>query len=167
MKIFKNLFLKNKKKIINKVSYYDFVDSYGEISKLVKEARIKKNITIEELSMISKIPKYTINAIENNLENHRPKNPFIRSILFKLEECLSLKKNTLVVLLIRDKKSNEKDKKQLLVKKFDFINTWEGTIIYFLILMLSIFILKRYFISNINVIEIKNIEEIDTKNKSL
>ena len=93
MKIFKNLFLKNKKKIINKVPYYDFVDSYGEISKLVKEARIKKNITIEELSMISKIPKYTINAIENNLENHRPKNPFIRSILFKLEECLSLKKN--------------------------------------------------------------------------
>ena len=67
-------------------------DKYGEIAKLVKEARIQKNLTIEDLSRISKIPEQTINSIENNNQKYIPKYPFIRSILIKLEECLVLKK---------------------------------------------------------------------------
>ena len=43
-------------------------------------------------------------------------------------------------------------------RKFDLINTWQGTVLYFLILILTIFILKRYFILNVNIIEIRNIE---------
>jgi len=43
-------------------------------------------------------------------------------------------------------------------RKFDLINTWQGSFLYFFILVLSIFILKRYFILNVNVIEIQNIE---------
>ena len=79
------------------------MDRYEEIGKLVKEARIKENFSIEELSLLSKIPKNTIESIENNLENFRPKYPFIRSILFKLEEYLSLSKNSLVGLIISEK----------------------------------------------------------------
>ena len=67
-------------------------DHFGEIAKLAKEARIRKNLTIEELSLISKIPEKIIYSIENNNKNIRPKYPFIRSILIKLEECLLLKK---------------------------------------------------------------------------
>jgi len=43
-------------------------------------------------------------------------------------------------------------------KKFDLINTWQGSFLYFFILVLTIFILKRYFILNVNIIEIQNIE---------
>ena len=68
------------------------VDQYEEIAKLVKEARIQRKITIKELSRISKIPERTINFIEKNNVNSIPTYPFIRSILFKLEECLALKK---------------------------------------------------------------------------
>jgi len=95
MKIFKNLFLKNNSRIDNQTGLNNLVNQYDLIGKLLKEARIQKNISIEELSRISKIPKYTINSIENNIEQIRPKHPFIRSILFKLEDCLSLKKNSL------------------------------------------------------------------------
>ena len=134
------------------------IDQYGEIGKLVKEARIQQNLTIKELSLISKIPEQTINSIENNNKNIRPKYPFIRSILIKLENCLGLENNTLVKLAIRKRETFKKEKKDFLVSKFDLINTWQGSLLYFFILVLTIFILKRYFILNVNIIEIQNIE---------
>ena len=92
MNILKNIFLFNKKVEINKSLNHEVIDQYCEIAKLVKEARIQQNLTIQELSHISKIPEKTINSIENNIKNIRPKYPFIRSILIKLEDCLVLKK---------------------------------------------------------------------------
>ena len=158
MNILKNLFLFNKKYEKNKEFSSGSVDQYIEIAKLVKEARIQQNLTIHELSRISKIPEQTINSIEKNNKNIRPKYPFIRSVLIKLEDCLLLKKNTLVEIAIKEKKTFKKEKKDFLVGKFDVINTWQGSLLYFFILVLTIFVLKRYFILNVNVIEIHNIE---------
>ena len=158
MNILKNPFLfkkkvKNKKRLERSVFVH-----YGEIAKLVKDARIQQNLTIQDLSRISKIPKQTINSIENNNQNLRPKYPFIRSILIKLEECLVLKKNTLVKLITKEEETFKKEKQDFIFRKFDLINTWQGTLLYFFILILTIFILKRYFILNVNIIEIQNIE---------
>ena len=110
------------------------------------------------MSRISKIPAQTIISIENNNKNMRPKYPFIRSILIKLEECLGLKKNTLEKLVIREGETSKREKNDYIIKKFDLINTWQGSLLYFLILLLTVFVLKRYFILNVNVIEIQNIE---------
>ena len=154
----KNLFLFNKKTQIKDDSNPVSFDHYREIAKLVKEARIQQDLTIEELSLISKIPERIIYSIENNNKNIRPKFPFIRSILIKLEECLVLKKNTLVNLEIKEVENYKKEKKDFLIKNFDLINTWQGSLLYFFILVLTIFILKRYFIVNVRVIEIQNIE---------
>ena len=157
MNILKKYFLFNKKIENNKILNYELVDNYREIAKLVKEARIKQNLTIQELSRISKIPEQTINSIENNTKNSRPKFPFIRSILIKLEECLILKKNTLVKLATKERENFKKEKTNFLIGKFDLINTWQGTLFYFFILVLTLFILKRYFILNVHIIEIQNI----------
>ena len=158
MNILKNIFLFKKNPENNKGISHEVLDQYLEIAKLVKEARIQQNLTVQELSMISKIPQQTINSIENNNKNIRPKYPFIRSILIKLEECLVLKRNTLVKLAIREKVTFKKEKNDFLFSKFDIINTWQGSLLYFFILVLTIFTLKRYFILNVNVIEIQNIE---------
>ena len=158
MNILKNLFLLNKKSEKNKDLSSGLDDQYNEIAKLVKEARIEQNLTIQELSYISKIPERIINSIENNNKNIRPEYPFIRSILIKLEECLLLKKNKLLKLAVKERKTLKKEGKDFLFKKFDLINTWQGSLLYFFILVLTIFILKRYFILNVNVIEIQNIE---------
>ena len=158
MNIFKNLFLFKKKSVIDNEVNHGLSDQYGEIAKLVKEARIQKNISIQELSGISKIPEQTLISIENNNKNIRPKYPFIRSILIKLEECLGLKINTLEKLAIREEETFKKENNDFIVNKFDLINTWQGTLLYFFILILTVFILKRYFILNVNVIEIQNIE---------
>ena len=154
----KNHFLFNKKTQIKDDTNPAVFDNYEEIAKLIKEARIQQDLTIEELSLISKIPQRIINSIENNNKNIRPKFPFIRSILIKLEECLALKKNILVNLEIKDVENYKKEKKDFLINKFDLINTWQGSLLYFFLLVLTIFFLKIYFISNVNVIEIQNIE---------
>ena len=158
MNILKNLFLFNKKSKKNQDFSFGLVDQYIEIAKLVKEARIEQNLTIQELSYISKIPERIINSIENNNKNIRPEYPFIRSILIKLEECLVLKKNTLLKLAVKERKILKKEGKKFVFRKFDLINTWQGSLLYFFILVLTIFLLKRYFILNVNVIEIQNIE---------
>jgi len=158
MNILKNLFLFNKKVKVNDKSNQKVFDQYGEIALLVKEARIKRNLTIHDLSIISKIPEQTINSIENNNQKYIPKYPFIRSILIKLEECLYFKKNTLVKLAIKEADDFKRGKQNFILRKFDLINTWQGTLLYFFILILTIFFLKRYFILNVNIIEIQNIE---------
>ena len=158
MNILKNLFLFNKKSEKNKEFSPGLVDQSLEIAKLVKEARIQQNLTIQELSYISKIPERIINSIENNNKSTRPEYPFIRSILIKLEECLALKKNTLLNLAVKERKILKKKGKDFMFRKFDLINTWQGSLLYFFILVLTIFILKRYFILNVNIIEIQNIE---------
>ena len=158
MNILKNLFFFNKKVENEKGLNQESFDRYGEIAKLIKEARNQQNLTIQELSFISKIPETIIISIENNIENTRPKYPFIRSILIKLEECLALKRNTLVELSIRKRENFNQVKKDFVFRNFDILNTWQGTLLYFFILVLTIFILKRYFVLNVNVIEIQNIE---------
>jgi len=154
----KNLFLFHKKTKNKKDLVPVKEDQYRELAKLVKEARIKQNLTIKELSIVSKISEQTLNSIENNNKNFRPKYPFIRSILIKLEECLVLKKDTLVKLAIRERENIKKEKKDFLINKFDLINSWKGTLLYFLILVLTIFMLKKYFISNVSIIEIQTFE---------
>ena len=158
MNFLKNIFLFNKKSEKNKEFSPGLVDQSLEIAKLVKEARIQQNLTIKELSYISKIPERIINSIENNNKSTRPEYPFIRSILIKLEECLVLKKNTLLNLAVKERKILKKKGRDFIFRKFDLINTWQGSLLYFFILVLTIFILKRYFILNVNVIEIQNIE---------
>ena len=158
MNILKNLFFFNRKSKKNKEFIPELVDQYIEIAKLVKEARIQQNLTIKELSYISKIPERIINSIENNNKNIRPDYPFIRSILIKLEECLVLKKNTLLNLAVKEVRILKKEGKDFMFKTLDLINTCQGSLLYFFMLLLTIFILKRYFILNVNVIEIQNIE---------
>ena len=158
MNILKNFFLFDKKSEKNKEFSPLLVDEYIEIAKLVKEARIQKNLTIKELSSISKIPERIINSIENNNNKIRPDYPFIRSILIKLEECLVLKKNSLLNLAVKERIILKKEGKDFIFRKLDLINTWQGSLLYFFILVLTVFLLKRYFILNVNVIEIQNIE---------
>ena len=154
MNILKNFFLFKKKSEKNKEFSSGLVDQSLEIAKLVKEARIQQNLTIKELSYISKIPERIINSIENNNKSTRPEYPFIRSILIKLEECLVLKKNTLLNLAVKERKILKNKGKDFMFRKLDLINTWQGSLLYFFILVLTIFILKRYFILNVNVIAV-------------
>ena len=139
------------------------LDIYLELSNTLKEARSNKNLTQEDLSRISKIPLFIIIAIENNEKELIPEYPFIRSILLKLEQCLSLRKFKLINLVKEDKKfSHEKIKIRYFTNKLDLINSWQGNVIYIFILLLSLLILNSYFMNTRN-IEFKFIEKSFSK----
>tara|TARA_Y100001978_G_scaffold63879_1_gene57253 strand:- start:129 stop:617 length:489 start_codon:yes stop_codon:yes gene_type:complete len=158
MKVLRFIF-KNKKSFNSEEDKNNELDPFIKIAKIVKEARSKNNLTQEDLSNISKIPLSTIIAIENNVPKSRPEYPFIRSILLKLEKCLLLKELKLVSLIKEEKTSKNKSGKfNFIINKFDLIYSWQGNVIYILILLCSIFVLNIYFL-NSRTVEFKYIEK--------
>ena len=69
MNILKNLSLFNQNSDKNKDFNPRLVDQYLEIAKLVKDTRIQQNLTIKELSYISKIPERVINSTFEFFQN--------------------------------------------------------------------------------------------------
>ena len=145
-----NLKMINNKKII---------DPYIEIGNLIKEARIAKNLSINDLSDLSKIPYSIIIAIEDNNKSLLPKYPFNRSILIKLEECLSIKNHQLSKLANSVDKPIKKNSNPIIViNKLNILNSWQGNLIYFFIILISIFILNNIYL-NSRIIEFKYMEK--------
>ena len=135
------------------------VDPYISIGNIIKESRVKKNLSIEDLSFLSKIPISTILGIENNVKELIPPYPFIRSILLKLEECLSLEKFKLIKLIQKDYiPINKRIKRNFTFTKIDLFNSWQGSFIYLFLIVISIFVLNSYYLNN-RVIEFKYIEK--------
>ena len=137
----------------------DIFDPYIEIGNLIKEARINKNLSIDDLSNLSKIPNSTILAIEKNDKSLLPKYPFNRSILLKLEDCLSIKNNQLIKLDNKARKPIKKSTKtNILINNFNILNSWQGNLLYFFILLISIFFLNNFYLNN-TIIEFRYIEK--------
>ena len=136
------------------------VDPFISIGNIIKESRVKKNLSIEDLSFLSKIPISTILGIENNVKELIPPYPFTRSILLKLEECLSLEKFKLIKLIQKDDiPINKRMKRNFFTfTKIDLFNSWQGSFIYLFLIVISIFVLNSYYLNN-RVIEFKYIEK--------
>ena len=135
------------------------VDPYIDIGNIIKDSRVKNNLSIEDLSLLSKIPISTIVGIENNVKELIPPYPFTRSILLKLEDCLSLEKFKLIKLIQKDYiPTNKKLKSNFTFTKIDLFNSWQGSFIYLFLIIISIFVLNSYYLNN-KVIEFKYIEK--------
>ena len=107
MKLFKKIFNFNND-FVTKQDINLSVEPYKKIGTIIKEKRLLLNLSIRDLSYISRIPQSTINAIEQNDEELIPQYPFIRSILLKLEECLNLEKSCLTGLVQKEIKPIKK-----------------------------------------------------------
>ena len=135
------------------------LDPYINIGNIIKESRSKKNLSIEDLSFLSKIPISTISGIENNEKELIPTYPFTKSILLKLEECLSLEKFKLIKLIQKDYiPTNKRISRNFTFSKIDLFNSWQGGFIYLLLIIISLFVLNSYYLNN-RVIEFKYIEK--------
>ena len=158
MKLIKLIFKKNKsnKKEELKIK----IDPLIEIGKIIKKSRLDNGLSIKSLSDISRIPSATIVALEDNIKEDCPKDPFLKSILLKLEECLKIKDEQFLYLLKKKYTINqikEKENINFIVNKFDFLNSWLGKFIYILILIISLLIINTYY-STIPKIEFNIIE---------
>ncbi len=156
MKLFN---FKKFEKLKTKNNQDSILDPYINIGNIVKESRVKKNLSIEDLSSLSKIPISTILGIENNLKELIPPYPFTRSILLKLEECLSIEKLKLIKLIEKEYiQPNKRMTRNFTFTKIDLFNSWQGSFIYIFLIIISIFVLNTYYLNN-RVIEFKFIEK--------
>ncbi len=155
MKLFN---FKKFEKLKLKTNRDSLADPYMNIGNIIKESRVKKNLSIDDLSYLSKIPSSTIVGIENNIKELIPQHPFTRSILLKLEECLSLEKFKLINLIQKDLyPTNKKIKRNFTFSNINLFNSWQGNFIYLFLIIISIFVLNSYYLNN-RVIEFKYIE---------
>ena len=156
MKLFN---LKRLEKLNLKKNTESIEDPFIDIGNIIKENRVKKNLSIDDLSILSKIPISTIVGIENNVKELIPPYPFTRSILLKLEECLSLEKLKLIKIVQKDCiPTSKRMKRNFAFTKIDLFNSWLGSFIYLFLIIISIFLLNSYFLKN-RVIEFKYIEK--------
>tara|TARA_Y100000589_G_scaffold116237_1_gene110193 strand:+ start:437 stop:916 length:480 start_codon:yes stop_codon:yes gene_type:complete len=134
-------------------------DPYINIGNIIKEGRVKKNLSIEDLSILTKIPVSTLLGIENNVKELIPSYPFARSILLKLEECLSLEKLKLIKLIQKEHIPTKKRKKRnFIFSKIDLFNSWHGNLFYLFLIVISLYMFNSYYLNN-RVIEFKYIEK--------
>ena len=120
-------------------------DSDNEFLKAINlfiSQREKIGISLEELSDKTKISKNVLIAIENGWKKYLPEKTYLISMLKKLEAELNLERESLNGLLAQ--KSTINNIKQLKLKfiNIDFLNSWIGSLLYLVFMLLSILALN-------------------------
>ena len=116
---------------------------------LFKTQRKQINISIEELSKKTKISRNVLIAIENGWEKYLPERTYLISMIKILEIELNLKKGSLNGLLAKKVIIESISKFKFNFINIDFLNSWIGSLLYFIFMLLSILALnsqQRYLI---------------------
>ena len=139
---------------------YDF----SEAINLFKSQRKKFDISLEELSKKTKISKNVLIAIENGWKNYLPERTYLTSMIKKLEIELHLEEESLNGLLEQKIITKSISNIKLNFINIDFLNSWFGSFLYFIFILLSILALnsQQKYLLKINSISTEPILIEDT-----
>ena len=104
--------------------------------------REKLRFSIEELSNKTRISKNVLIAIENGWGKCLPEKTYLISMLKILEIELNLESGSLKGLLIRKSINLNTSKYKFNFINIDFINSWIGSLLYFIFMLISILALN-------------------------
>tara|TARA_Y100001968_G_C19038192_1_gene563142 strand:- start:77 stop:565 length:489 start_codon:yes stop_codon:yes gene_type:complete len=136
-------------------------DNFKKACQILKKRRQDSGFSIEELSQKTRLSKRIISALENGLANELPENTYLGSMLLSIEKELKLNKGALDGALINNKKTiNAKKLKFLTPDKLFILSTSKGGIIYFLLMLLSLFILNKQMLY-LNIINSNTVQPIN------
>lgn len=130
-----------KKPLSDSSSMNDKQDTNEEISKTIKifkSQREKLGISLEELSNKTKISRNVLIAIENGWEKYLPEYTYLITMLKILEIELNLERGSLNGLLAQKTMNNSLSKFKFNFINIDFLNSWIGSLLYFIIMLVSI-----------------------------
>ena len=137
---------------------------------LFTSQRNKLGISLEELSTKTKISKNVLIAIEKGWKEYLPEKTYLISMLKILELHLNLGKGTLNGLLEQKIINNNLSTFKFKFINIDFLNSWFGSFLYFIIMILSILALnsqQKYLlkINSISIAKIKPLINLDDTNE--
>ena len=102
----------------------------------------KLGISLEELSNKTKISRNVLIAIENGWKKYLPEKTYLISMLRKIEIELNLERESLNGLLSNKITNNSISKLKFNFINIDFLNSWVGSLFYFIVMLLSILALN-------------------------
>ena len=115
-------------------SDYEF---YKAINLFISQ-REKLGISLDVLSNKTKISRNVLIAIENGWEKHIPEKTYLISMLKTLEIELFLERGSLNGLLTKKIVNKNLSKLKFNFINIDFINSWVGSLLYFVFMLISI-----------------------------
>ena len=113
-----------------------------EAINLFNSQREKLGISLKELSAKTKISRNVLIAIENGWKKYLPEKTYLISMLKILEIELNLEKGSLNGLLLQTINKNNLSKFKFKFINIDFLNSWFGSLLYFIIMLLSVLALN-------------------------
>ncbi len=147
---------------------YEFLKAIN----LFTSQREKLKISIDDLSNKTRISKNVLIAIDNGWKKYLPEKTYLISMIKTLEFELSLERGSLKGILIEKNIDTSTSKFKFI--NINFINSWVGTLSYFIFMILSILALniQQKYLLKINSLSIEpvllneiNLEDKNTINK--
>tara|TARA_Y100001968_G_C19119594_1_gene601340 strand:- start:75 stop:602 length:528 start_codon:yes stop_codon:yes gene_type:complete len=129
----------------------DSDDQFLKAISLFISQKNKLEISLEDLSKKTKISRNVLIAIENGWEKYLPEKTYLISMLKKLEIELQLENGSLSGLLSKNIINNRLSKFKFKVINIDFLNSWIGSLLYFIFMFLSILAVNiqlKYLLKN-------------------
>ena len=117
-------------------------NEFSEAINLFKTRRLEIGISLETLSKETKISRNVLIAIENGWKKYLPEKTYLISMIKSLELKLNLEKGSLNGLSIQKDSINNVSRFKLNFINIDFLNSWIGSLLYFIIMLLSILALN-------------------------
>ena len=139
-------------------------NEFSEAINLFKTQRMKIGISLETLSKETKISRNVLKAIENGWEKYLPEKTYLTSMIKSLELRLNLEKGSLNGLSIQKDSINNDSRFKFNFINIDFLNSWIGSLLYFIIMLLSILALnsQQKYLIKINSISTEPIKMENT-----
>ena len=134
---------------------------------LLKKRREEFGISRIELAERTRITPSVLEAIEHGWSDKLPEPAYLASMLIILENELNLKRNALNGILLGNKRKVQgKVLQSLAIGNIDFLRTWKGGLLYFILIIGSIFGLnhQQIYISRTNT---NTVEPIIAKSESI
>ena len=163
-----------KKKLSDFSNLKEAQDTDNEFSKAISlftSQRTKLSISLEELSAKTKISRNVLIAIENGWKKYLPEKTYLISMLKILEIELNLERGSLNGLLVQKIINNNLSKFKFKFINIDFLNSWVGSLLYFIFMFLSILALnsQQKYLLKINSVSTEpvhiNEHRIEIKNR--
>ena len=142
-------FKKSTSELASETIHPDSNSNFAEAINLFKTQRKKIGISLEQLSIETKISRNVLVAIENGWEKYLPEKTYLISMIKSIEIKLSLERGSLNGLSIKKDSIKSSSKLKLNFINIDFLNSWIGSLLYFVFMLLSILALnsqQRYLI---------------------
>ena len=117
-------------------------NDFFEAINLFKTQRKKAGISLEQLSNQTKISRNVLIAIENGWKKYLPEKTYLNSMIKSLETNLNLERGSLNALSVQKNSDDKISRFKFNFINIDFLNSWIGSLLYIIFMLLSILALN-------------------------